>query len=67
MTFWFICEYCSDHIHHDEDMKVMPDNLPDDLPWGASWDVMRYHTGCFEEAVYDYRQEIATKHGGDHA
>ena len=45
----------------------MPDNLPDDLPWGASWDVMRYHAGCFEEAVYDYRQEIETKHGGDHA
>ena len=45
----------------------MPDQLPDDLPWGATWDVMRYHTGCFEEAVLDYRQEIATKHGGDHA
>lgn len=58
-----ICEYCSDPVLDDCDLKTMPDDLPDDLPWGPSWDTMHYHGDCFENAVHDYRQEITTKHG----
>ena len=61
-----ICEYCSDPIDEACDLKTMPDDLPNDLPWGPSWDTMNYHADCFENAVHEYRTEFKFKHGGDH-
>jgi len=60
---WHKCSYCDETIHHDEDLKTMPDDLPDDMPWVTDWDLAHYHSWCFESAVSDWRQEIAMKHG----
>jgi len=57
------CEYCCETIHHDEDRRCAPDDLPDDIPWRTGWSAMYYHRWCFEDVVSDERQEIAYKHG----
>lgn len=58
------CDYCGEFLHSDyHDVKHAPDDLPDDIPWRTGWDVMRYHTWCFENVVDDERREIAMKHG----
>ena len=60
-----LCEYCSETIYYDEDNKVFPDDLPDDIRVSDAWDFMYYHSWCFKEVVHDYRSEIASKHGGE--
>jgi hypothetical protein len=57
------CEYCNEGIFDDKDRKCAPDNLPDDIPWQDNWDVMYYHSWCFEDVIADERSEIASKHG----
>lgn len=58
-----LCEYCSETIYYDEDKKVFPDDLPDDIPQSDGWGTMYYHSWCFEEVVDEERREIAMKHG----
>ena len=55
------CDYCSEPIFGES--KTMPDDLPDDIPWSDSCDLMHYHRWCFEEVVDEERREIASKHG----
>lgn len=50
------CDYCDDGIQ-DGDLRVAPDDLPDDIPWKEN-DTMQFHRGCFEEFVYDAREEL---------
>lgn len=56
------CEYCCGTIHFDDDRKIFPDDLPDDIP-DLGYDTMAYHRWCFEDVVDDERREIAAKHG----
>ncbi len=58
-----LCEYCSETIYYEEDQKVFPDDLPDDIPQSDGWGTMYYHSWCFEEVVDEERREIAMKHG----
>jgi len=58
------CEYCCEHILHDEDAREYPEDLPDDIPWPEhDTGGMYYHGWCFESVVAEERQEIALKHG----
>ena len=50
------CDYCDDGIQ-DGDLRVAPDDLPVDIPWKEN-DTMQFHRGCFEEFVYDAREEL---------
>ena len=56
------CEYCCSTIHHEEDRKMLPHDLPDDIP-DRGYDDMAYHSWCFEDVVSEVRHEIALKHG----
>jgi hypothetical protein len=51
------CDYCDEGIQ-EGDLKVAPDDLPDDIPWGKTDDTMQFHRGCFEEFVHDAREEL---------
>jgi hypothetical protein len=51
------CDYCDTAIQ-DEDLRIAPDNLPDDIPWRESWDTMHSHRWCFEEQVKEWREEL---------
>ena len=50
------CDYCEEHIQ-EGDLKVAPDDLPDDIPWKDSWGAMFHHRWCFEEVVHEWRVE----------
>ena len=54
-----VCEYCCEAIYHDEDQKVFPDDLPDDLPQCDKWDTMFYHSWCFEKIIDEERGEVS--------
>lgn len=56
------CSYCCSPIYHEEDQKVFPDDLPDDIHVCDAWDFMYYHRWCFENVVAEERGEIASKH-----
>ena len=50
------CDYCEEHIQ-EGDLKVAPDDLPDDIPWKDSWGAMFHHRWCFEEVIHEWRVE----------
>ena len=55
------CEYCCDFIH-PEDVKSLPDDLPEDIPW--PYDHMNYHRWCFDDYVVpEIQQEMLIKYG----
>ena len=57
------CEYCNDFIH-PEDVKSLPDDVPEDIPWPSNYDHMSYHRWCFDDYVVpEIRQEMITKYG----
>jgi len=57
-----VCEYCCEAIYHDEDQKVFPDDLPDDLPQCDKWDTMLYHSWCFEKIIDEERNLLGLNH-----
>ena len=54
------CEYCNDYIL-EGDQKILPDDLPDDIP-DCGYDVLRYHSWCFEKVVDEERSENTGGH-----
>ena len=51
------CDYCCEVIMIEEDVRTIPDNLPDDIP-DRNYDTTHYHRWCFERIVDEERQEL---------